>query len=173
MKKIIQVFLIFFVLFSSGYAASWNPTDVAEASSSKKVQAIDFTLKSTTGRTVRLNHYRGKSPVLLVFWATWCPYCKTQIPSLIAMRKTYKSRELQILAIDVDPRGKTEAFIKANDINYTVLYDAKTQGAKKASVSDLYNVRGIPMSVLIDENGQILYMGNKLPSQKVIDSVVS
>jgi peroxiredoxin len=112
--------------------------------------APDFVLKDLTGRDVRLSQYRGR-PVLLVFGTTWCPECRTEIPSIKDIHSRYGPKGLVVLYIDVlESQNKIAAFVKRHALPYAALLD--TQG----KVMDSYGVRGVPVKVLINREGRII-----------------
>lgn len=118
----------------------------------------DFTLNSTAGESHKLSQYQGKNPVLLVFFATWCPPCNREVPHLVELQKKYGDKGLKILAVDIDePRDLVNEFIKEKGINYTVLLDEGGQ------VAETYNVSGIPTNILFDKKGDVRYAGHALP----------
>ncbi|MBF8258993.1 MAG: redoxin [Actinobacteria bacterium] len=119
---------------------------------------LDFTLQSAAGGSLSLGRFRGETPVLLAFWATWCPQCNAEVPAIKDVQSRMSGR-LQILAIDfMENREKVQAFIKARNITYPVLLDINGKVARK------FRVVGIPTYVLIDKGGEIVYSGNALPS---------
>ena len=131
----------------------------AAASGAGSDPPADFTLPDLDGRPVALNQFLGKKPVLLVFWATWCPECKAAIPEINAMATGPLSAKLQVLGIDFrESREKVSAAVKARDIRYPVLLD------KKGQVARAYGVVGIPTYVLIGRDGKILYREHVLPA---------
>ncbi|RJP20913.1 MAG: TlpA family protein disulfide reductase [Deltaproteobacteria bacterium] len=118
----------------------------------------DFALPSLDGGPIALNRYLGKKPVLLVFWATWCPECRAAIPSINALHAGPTGKKVQILAIDFrESREKVSATVKARDIRYTVLLD------EKGKVARAYGIVGIPTFVLIDRDGAVAYVSHALP----------
>jgi peroxiredoxin len=117
----------------------------------------DFTLESPAGKSVSLGEFSGRKPVLLVFWATWCPHCNEAVPEINEIQSRMSDR-LQILAIDFMESGeKVKAFMKAKNVSYPVLLD------RNGKVARQYRVLGIPTYVVLDKNGQIVYSGNDLP----------
>ena len=94
---------------------SW---DVAFESWSGKA-APDFVVNDINGQTHSVRDYRGKN-MLVVFWATWCPACKLEIPHLIELRKLYNEDELGILAISNESPEDLKQFAAAKGINYSV-----------------------------------------------------
>lgn len=122
--------------------------------------APDFTLPDLEGRQTALSSFKDSSPVCLVFWATWCPYCIQEVPKLKKIYDNYAGKGLKVLAINVatnDPLERVMAFQKKSSIAYPILYDAA------GTVSRMYGVMGIPVSVIIDRNGVIKYRGYTLP----------
>lgn len=118
----------------------------------------DFALPSLDGEPVSLNQFLGKKPVLLVFWATWCPECRAAIPSINALHAGPVGKKVQILGLDFrESREKVSATVKARDIRYPVLLD------EKGKVARAYGVVGIPTFVLIGRDGAIAYRSHALP----------
>ena len=127
--------------------------------------APDFSLVTPKGREVNLEELRGK-PVLLNFWATWCEPCIEEMPLLVSTSKEYKS-ELTILAINEgDSLSDVKKFIKNEKLKLTVLLD------KDEKIGDLYELKGYPTSVFIDEDGiiQAIILG-ELSEKKLNDKL--
>ncbi len=127
-------------------------TDVGEP-------ATNFTLEQVNGgKKVTLSDLKGK-PTLVVFWATWCPPCRHEIPLLKKLDREYGSKGLQIVALALNYRETKDVvskFIKENSLPYTVLWDADNKTA------DAYSVTGIPTAVLVDAKGVIRFRGHQL-----------
>ncbi|HZW37480.1 MAG TPA: TlpA disulfide reductase family protein [Candidatus Deferrimicrobiaceae bacterium] len=116
-----------------------------------------FTLESPAGKSVSLGEFAGRKPVLLVFWATWCPHCNEAVPAINEIQ-TRLSGRLQILAIDfMESKERVTAFVKAKNVSYPVLLD------RNGKVARQYRVLGIPTYVVLDKKGEIVYSGNDLP----------
>jgi peroxiredoxin len=117
--------------------------------------ASDFTLQDMSGKNVRLSDYKGRV-VLLDFWATWCPPCRASIPGLEKLHKAYKDKGLVVLAVSLDMGGwdSVKSFIRDNGITYQVLKGTD-------DVSDQYQVRTIPMILVLNKEGRITkrYLG--------------
>ena len=127
-------------------------TDVGEP-------ATNFTLQQINGgKKVTLSQLKGK-PTLVVFWATWCPPCRREIPLLKKLDKEYGPKGLQIVALALNYRETQDVvakFIKDHELPYTVLWDEDNKTA------DAYSVTGIPTAVLVDANGVIRFRGHQL-----------
>lgn len=136
------------------------PAGAAEESrAASAFAAPDFDLQDLNGSHVTLSQFRGQKPVLLYFWATWCPLCVAVRPAVIMLKKTF-SPDIEILAIDVDSAdslARVQRFEKADPAPYTVLYDTDSK------VTRSYHIEGVPHFVLLDKNGEVKYNGNQLP----------
>jgi len=131
----------------------------APAASTGNQEWVDFTLPDTSGREVSLGPFIGKKPVLLVFWATWCPHCNESVPVINQMHtEPPASDNLQILALDfMESREKVVAFIASKKVAFPVLLD------RSGSVARKYRVVGIPTYVLLDRNGKVMSRGHEIP----------
>ena len=112
--------------------------------------APDFMLRKLGGDTISLANYRGKV-VFLNFWATWCPPCVEEMPSMEMLYQKLQGREFEILAINVGGEGEKiiRPFMDKHSLTFPVLLDPdkKTYG--------LYRLTGIPETFIIDKNGII------------------
>jgi peroxiredoxin len=131
----------------------------ASAASTGDKEWVDFTLPDTSGRQVSLGPFIGKKPVLLVFWATWCPHCNAAVPEINRFHAEYSpAGKLQILALDYkESVEKVNAFIAEKKVSYPVLLDRGGLAARK------FRVVGIPTYILIDREGSVVYRDHDLP----------
>jgi peroxiredoxin len=113
--------------------------------------APDFTLEDTEGNKVTLSALRGKV-ILVNFWATWCPPCKEEMPSMEKLNQIMADEDFVMLAINADENGRAVVpdFLKKNPHDFTVLYD--DQGAVKQD----YGVYKLPESFIINKGGTIV-----------------
>jgi peroxiredoxin len=128
------------------YAEGFNPVppDTSIGSS-----APDFTLEDISGKKVSLSSFKGK-PVLLNFWATWCPYCRRERPHLNTLYNDYKDKGLIILSVSTDQSvTKVREFLKNTPADFIVLSDSN------GTASSIYSVGGLPTSYLISREGII------------------
>ncbi len=88
---------------------------------------------------------------LLNFWATWCPPCKQEIPSIQKLYDTMKGQKFEIMAIDVGESVSTvKSFLAQNKITYPVYLDPKN------TLASAYASRGIPTTYLLDKSGKFI-----------------
>ncbi|HSA78369.1 MAG TPA: TlpA disulfide reductase family protein [Nitrospirota bacterium] len=139
---------LFLILFLLLFGCTNKSEQAADAAS-------DFKLQDLGGKTVKLSEFKGK-PVLLDFWATWCPPCRASIPEIEKLHKSYSSKGLVVLAISLDQGGwdSVKDFVTESGITYTVLKGTDDVASK-------YHVRTIPMLVIVDKEGKIYkrYLG--------------
>ncbi len=127
--------------------------------------APDFALTDLDGKEHKLSDYKGKK-VLLVFWATWCPPCRKEIPDLIQLRKTVGKDKLAMLAISNEKPDLVKSFVTQANINYTVLLDPGT-------LPGPYNtINAIPSSFFIDQEGKIKLATSGLVSLSEIKDIL-
>ena len=88
---------------SAGPLAAPAPTAAACPANAKKAN-LDFTLKDTDGRTVKLSDYKGKV-LLLDFWATWCGPCKVEIPWFKEFQQDYRTQGFAVVGVSLDEDG--------------------------------------------------------------------
>lgn len=127
-----------------------------ELEAEKRVQvgqsAYDFSLQDLEGKTYKLSDFRGKY-VLLEFSASWCGWCKLEIPYLQQVYKDTKNENFIMFTINLDDeRMKWEDDVEKHNLPWKVLSDL--QGFK-SPVAQNYNVSGIPMIYLINPEGLI------------------
>lgn len=132
----------------------------------EKGQASDFILDDLEGSKVSLSDLSKEKPVLLVFWATWCPFCIEEIPALNKIADAHKDK-VGIAGIDIKENvEKVKSFAQKKEIKYSILLDST------GSVAQKYGVLGIPTNVLIDKDGKILYSGHSIEEvEKIIEKL--
>jgi peroxiredoxin len=111
---------------------------------------IDFSLPLLTGGNASLSSYRGKV-VLLNFWATWCPPCRAEMPSMEVLYQRLKNQGLEILAVDLgEDTATVQQFIRNNPYTFPVLLDRNNR------IGSQYGARSIPTTFVIDREGKII-----------------
>ncbi len=126
------------------------------ASAADSVVAPDWTLVAADGQTINLNEEVQKQTTLLLFWATWCPYCKALMPHLQSMVLEYGDK-VKVLAINIKEDGDPVEFIERAGYDFTLLLNGD-------EVADSYNVSGTPGVVIIDQNWFVRFDLRRLPA---------
>lgn len=118
----------------------------------ERVPSVDFSLPPLEGENVALSDYRG-SVVLLNFWATWCPPCREELPSMVRLQEELGDEPFTILAVSLrEDRDTVRSFLDENGFELPVLLDESGESGMQ------YGVRGIPTSYVVDTEGRVLAM---------------
>jgi len=125
-----------------------------ELGKQERTMAKDFVVYDENLKEVKLSDYRGK-PVVVNFWTSWCPPCKSEMPSFNEVSSKYKANEVAILMVNLtDGERETmsiaKKFIKDNNYNMKVLFDTKMDAANS------YNISAIPRTIVIDKDGYVV-----------------
>lgn len=143
LKKIISA--LSFVLLSA-------LSNGAIAASEMNQPAPDFTLKSLSGKNIKLSELAGKV-VLLNFWASWCAPCRLEMPLLNDLHNKYQALDFVVLGVNVEEQTDlARSYISQRPVDFPILFDSSN------TVSKLYQVVAMPSTVMIDRNGQMRYL---------------
>ncbi|MBW2238779.1 MAG: TlpA family protein disulfide reductase [Deltaproteobacteria bacterium] len=151
-----SILLIFLIIIGVGIIvllqtkdSSFNPTGKPRLV--KGVPAPNFTFPDLDGKMVSLDDYKGKV-VLLNIWATWCPPCVDEMPSMEKLHQELKGEAFEILAVSIDVSGAKAVlpFMKKHKLSFPALTDTK------GAIKSLYQTTGVPESFIIDKDGIIL-----------------
>ncbi|MCK5420235.1 MAG: TlpA family protein disulfide reductase [Desulfobacterales bacterium] len=126
--------------------SSYNPSSVPLIA--KGLRAPNFSLPGLDGRMVSLTDYKGKV-VLLNIWATWCPPCVEEMPSMEKLYQELQGEGFEILAVSIDESGAQDMlpFMKKHKLSFPALIDSK------GTLKGLYQTTGVPESFIIDKDG--------------------
>jgi len=133
-------------------APALRAQDVGLPVGSKAPTAV---VEDLAGRPVDLGRYVGKTPVLLQFWATWCPSCKEMEPAMLAAQKKYGAR-VKIIGVAVSfnqSPQRVKLYADKHKLPYEVLFD------KTGKASDVYDVPATSYVVVLDRTGKVVYTG--------------
>ena len=109
--------------------------------------APQFTLGARGGQNVSLAQYKGQV-VMLNFWASWCGPCRQEMPLLESIYKKYSRLGFTMIGVNVEPDSNAaNEWLKQTPVSFPILYD------KDSRVSKMYDVSGMPSTVIIDRNG--------------------
>jgi len=130
-------------------------------------KAPSFKLLTLDGKEIELNSFAKDKVTLLVFGATWCPSCRHEIPLLKEYYSELKDDGLNVLSIDIqESEKKVKSLVDKKKINYPVALDSK------ADVARLYKVIGIPLNIVLDKNGVIVYKDNRPPDKELLKKLL-
>ena len=125
---------------------------VAAADLAGDGQAPNFTLESFSGETMSLGEFRG-DVVMINFWATWCGPCREEMPILDELYTRYQRAGFQLLGVNIDDEPqRAKDMIAELGVSFPVLFDSSKE------VSELYDVQAMPVSVMVDRDGNVRYV---------------
>jgi cytochrome c biogenesis protein CcmG, thiol:disulfide interchange protein DsbE len=137
--RLASVFVLFSVLISAGCYSGSRPPKIGSA-------APDFTVQDDEAK-IDLHAYRGQV-VVLNFWASWCPPCIAETPSLVNMQQQLKSKGIVVLAVSRDEdEDAYHHFAKQYGMNFPIVRDPS------ARIERIYGTVMIPETYIIDRNG--------------------
>lgn len=119
---------------------------VINESKQSEITDYNWKLKNKNGTILNFENTKGKV-VLVNFWATWCPPCIAEMPSLQELYDDY-SDKIEFILISDESYQTIDSFLEKNNYTFKVY--------KEASKSDFFNVRGIPRTFLIDKSGKVV-----------------
>lgn len=138
MKPVLIITFIILALFSVSHGQS----------------KIDFSISLLSDEKVKLSEVYSSGPTLVTFWALWCKPCRTEMKVLGVIYKEYFSKGFRVLAINQDtPRSneKVKSFVESLGVEYMIALDPSKE------ISEQFNVQAIPLSLLFNRNGKIVY----------------
>jgi thiol-disulfide isomerase/thioredoxin len=118
-------------------------------------QAPAVRVQSLDGKPIDLGSYIGKTPMLIEFWATWCPNCKELMPSLLDAEKKFGKRVKFVaiaVAINQSPE-RVRRWLAANPLPHDTYYDAEGKAA------GAFDAPATSYVVVLDKNGRVVYTG--------------
>ena len=132
-----------------------EPAKELELARPGRSQAAEpFEVSTPEGGKLSLADYRGRV-VLLNFWATWCEPCKEEMPAMERLYQKHRGQGLIVLAVSNDSEGSTQRvarFVKESGFTFPVGLDPRLK------VANLYRVRVLPSSLVIDRKGTLSYI---------------
>jgi peroxiredoxin len=139
--RLATAFTLLAVLLFSGCYRGSHPPRIGTA-------APNFTVQDDEAK-ISLNQYRGKV-VVLNFWASWCPPCIAETPSLVNMQQQLKAKGVIVLAVSIDEDEQAyHQFIKQYGITFPTVRDPDGR------IEHLYGTVKIPETYVIDRNGML------------------
>lgn len=173
--KILNLSILAFVLFTLNGCFNDNPNSGKSAEKAQLLSSIekpfsapDSELKDMDGELHKMSDYRGK-PVIVNFWATWCPPCRAELPSMNRAWAKVKDEGIEMLAVNM---GENEdmifPFTGDHPIDFTILLDQTGQYALD------WRVKGLPTTFVVNPDGQVVYQavgGREWDDDRILDLV--
>lgn len=162
-NNVIYIGIALFVVGVFVWGARSGPATHSSESGSASLQGVsgasgetqqglapDFTLQKLGGENISLADYRGKKPVVVDFWASWCPNCRRDLPHLNRFYEKYKD-QVEVIAVNLqEDEGTVGRFVSSNSLSFPVALDPQ------GSASRAYNVQYTNFHVLINKDGEIV-----------------
>ncbi len=185
MKRALSLFLALLMLFVLSACNKEDPivTVGPDTSASEPEQehtheegeneydpAPDFTVYDADGKPVKLSDMKGK-PVVLNFWASWCPPCKAEMPDFDAVCKEYEGKVIFMMVNLTDGERETvesaRNFIHMMEYSFPVYYDTDMEA------SNTYGIQSIPTTFFIDADGGLVAYGSGALSENELRRGIS
>lgn len=129
--------------------------------------APDFTLQKLGGGTISLAEFKGKKPVVVDFWASWCPNCRRDMPKLNGFYEKYKDK-VEVIGVNLQEKESTvQDFISSRGINFPIALDSS------GSASRVFGIQYTNTHFLIDINGNLVRTIPGDISESDIESLVN
>lgn len=145
--------LLIFSRFSGNNSTSTaNPNlhGASVAGVAAKNSAPDFTLPKLDGGTITLSEFRGKKPVVVSFWASWCPNCRRDMPNLNRFYEKYKDK-VEVIGVNLQEKNSAvRDFIASRGISFPIALDPYGQA------SNTFGIRYTNTHFLIDKEGNLV-----------------
>lgn len=151
--------------------SAWEYQPTADAAQSlqapaSKTPAPDFMVYDDAGNPVKLSDFKG-APVVINFWATWCPYCTVEMPEFETAYKA-SGDTVQFMMIDAtdgqqETKEKAAAYVKEKGFTFPVFYDTDL------SAINTYGIQAFPTTVFVDKDGNIAAATQGRIDQKALD----
>jgi cytochrome c biogenesis protein CcmG/thiol:disulfide interchange protein DsbE len=139
LRRFILALTLLVVALAAGCYHGSRPRRIGET-------APDFSVQDSD-RKIELSQFRGQV-LVLNFWATWCPPCNEELPSLMSMQERTRARGVVVLGISIDVDGDAyHRFLKQHGVNFLTVRDPEEK------ISGMYGTHGWPETFIIDRQG--------------------
>ena len=151
MKKLLCLFTLIVLVSLTACDRKDRNSQTTDAGPSEQKPAPDILVVALDGSPLKLSDLKGKV-VLLNFWATWCPPCREEIPSMVKLNNLMSDKLFRMIAVSIDDGSKlaVESYLKNNGFILPAFIDPSNKAAKT------YGITGVPETFIIDKNGVIV-----------------
>lgn len=141
-----------------------------ESQQENSSEAPDFTVENSEGEMISLSSLRGK-PVVLNFWASWCPPCKSEMPDFQKAYETY-GEDIQFVMVNLtdgsrETKESAEKFIEEQGYTFPIYYDVNMEAAYA------YYVNAVPATYFINTEGEIVAAGRGMLDAESLEEGIS
>jgi thiol-disulfide isomerase/thioredoxin len=148
-----------------GAFGNQNNFTAADNQNQDKIMSIDFTVQDVDGNIIKLSEFYGQ-PIVLNFWASWCPPCKSEMPEFNQAYNELNGEVVFLMINQTDGNRETveagSSYVKDQGFTFPVYYDTKLEAAY------IYNVTAIPTTYFIDKEGYIVSQVKGAMSKEIL-----
>ena len=120
--------------------------------------APDFSLNTLSGEKMNFTKARSGQPVVVFFWATWCPHCREQLKDLSAQAPAIEQKGIKLMLVDLgETKDQVQRYAKKQGIQGNIFLD------EESSVAEQYHIIGVPTFFFVDKTGVIKSVEHALP----------
>jgi thiol-disulfide isomerase/thioredoxin len=145
----------FAVFMGIAAIAASSPVSAQESGIAVGTQAPGAKVQTLDGKSIDIGSYVGKGPMLIEFWAFWCPNCRELEPSLVALQKKYSGR-VRFLAVAVsvnETLDRVKTYVARKGYKHETVYDGFGEA------TEAYDVPATSYVVVLDKAGKVIYTG--------------
>jgi len=121
---------------------------------------IAFKGTDLKGEMYDLQQIIGTKPIMLIFWASWCPTCKSEVPKINKLAEKYQQRGMEFVAVNVgfnDTVERAQAFAQQTGMTYRAYFDGS------GTIAEKYRLQGVPTVIIADRQGIIRFRNFTTP----------
>jgi len=158
-KKIIPYVLLGLFVLSPGPGFSFDQGDML----------VPFSGTTMQGRQINMGTIIGTEPVMLVFWASWCPNCAREIPQIERLLLTDGGKDLRVITINVgvnDSEDRAREFMHKTGMDYPTIFDAGS------TITRQHGIISVPTILIADRRGMIVYRQHFVPDEAKLLSLL-
>lgn len=171
MKKTLLIIAVALVTLAAGFGVQ---KAVSILHKSKYIPVAEFSLPDNTGKTHAISEWKDKLRVVN-FWATWCPPCREELPTFVALQKSNAAKNVQILGIAIDDAEPVAEFLSKLPVNYPMLVAG--QGGIELAFNLGNFASAIPYTIIIDKENNVIFQHSgeitKAQMQEAIDKALA
>ena len=135
----------------------------------KGEKLLPFAGETLQGQTIDLGDIIGKKPVMLVFWASWCPNCVREIPLIDQLLTSPAAKDLQVIAVNVghnDSEARARKFMEETKMTYPVIFD------RKSKITRQYKIFSVPTVFISNTEGKVVFRQHFIPDAEKLQTLL-